>query len=137
MSNESVWWDGTGVTSASLRKEVERLAIHAGDTRARCLYTITEEEYNDQDESWTRTPVKPECVVGQAVFNLTGKYVPGSFEGCGISNSIWRNALGQDLSGQGDDDFQFVLNVQSQQDNNQTWRDALRIAKMKEEENNA
>jgi len=118
------WWDGDGVTIPALYDEVIRLAEESPDTRKLC-------RYNSEGT--------PECIVGQAVFNLTGKVVNDDTHGGAIDNaSAWHAALGIRLDeryvsvadNEADEmKFRFVKSVQRSQDADYTWGVALAHAR--------
>jgi hypothetical protein len=123
-------WDGTGVTTAALKTEVIRLAEESPDRQAACVYTTSVYDYDKEEE----VLVKPECIVGTAVYNITGKLVPPFFEASNIKANRWREKLDQiPLSSDyaeanadnSDADFLFVLALQGLQDNGHTWGAAL------------
>lgn len=127
---KSMWWDGTGVTSTALRAEVERLGASEGTRTASCIYTET--VYDDGDAV---VPTKPVCIIGQAIFNLTGKFVPGRLEGVSVNGNGWRELLGECATYRGvdetnsSDDFLFVYTAQYRQDAGSTWGEAVAAAK--------
>lgn len=120
--SEVEYWDGTGVEIQPLKAEVIRLATESPDERKACLYST--------DEG------KPECIVGQAVFNITGKVVHNDdWFGQINASEKWATALGADpyadYLGYSQEDyraFQFVREVQYRQDNGDTWGSALKTA---------
>lgn len=114
-------WDGTGVTSAALKAEVIRLAEENPDQEAQCIYTRS---YWTDDEVPVEVFTKPECIVGTAVYNITGKLVGPEYEGTAVGGGQWREALAYEESG----DSLFVLRVQRLQDDGFTWGAALRGA---------
>lgn len=126
---ESMWWDGTGVTSTALRAEVERLGAAEGMRTASCIYTET--VYDDD----AVVPVEPVCIVGQAIFNITGKFVPGRLEGVSVNGNGWRELLGERATFRvadetnSSDDFLFVHTAQYRQDGGSTWGEAVATAK--------
>lgn len=127
-------WGGTGVTSSVLRMEVERLAGESPARQAQCIYTNTVYNHDTEEE----VPTTPNCIVGTAVYNLTGRLVPRRFEGSTINANIWRQALGEEplqepIWGNANalnssEDFLFVLHLQHAQDDDYTWGEALRRA---------
>ena len=124
------WWDGTGVDSATLRAEVERLAEEQPDKVAQCIYTATQWDCDIENV----VPTSVVCIVGAAIFNITGSYVPESFEGMSINSNRWRSALKEPTGGDWhnipgtSDDFLFVKRVQQSQDGGNTWGYALQRA---------
>lgn len=117
------WWDGVGVEIQQLKAEVIRLAEGSPDTMRACIYS--------DDEGC------PVCIVGQAVFNITGQVVSNDDWFGGIDGSAkWINAFGGDstlsnngLSEEDYDAFLFVSHVQNRQDMGFTWGEALNYAK--------
>lgn len=114
-SNYTPFWTDEKVTTRALRAEVEKLAAEQPARTAKCKYT-----YYDQSGS----PLVPGCIVGQAVYNLTGKFVPAEMEGSCTKNE-WVRKLGGYL----DADLQFSRTVQYSQDYGLTWGEALARAK--------
>lgn len=122
------FWDGTGVNSSDLREEVERLATEKPETYAACVYTSVQPLADGPGSIIT-----PGCIVGAAVYNLTGAYVPDEYERTGINNRNWLSSLGEEPDDdylesltEKSEDFQFVYRVQRLQDGGQNWGDALR-----------
>lgn len=89
------FWSGGDVLASALLAEAKRLSeefperIGRSDTDG-CVYT--QYEYNHGDE--TSEPVCPVCIVGTAIFNVTGGYVPPVYEGNRIATDLWMEALG-------------------------------------------
>jgi len=110
------WWDGKGITPATVRAEVTKLAEENPGTVRNCVYN--------------RGGV-PECIVGQAVFNLTGKVVSDETHSGSITwRPEWISAFGfKNLTeAMENGDFTFISKVQQAQDQGRTWGDALRFA---------
>lgn len=130
------WNGGDGVTVESLHDEVVRIAaeqpehIYESPNGGGCFYT----HYSDEE------PPKPGCIIGVAIFNLTGKLVKqdGSYPnelGGGINTWEWRNILGADA----EDEWcapmhsdpkrelthKWLARVQQEQDFKETWSDAV------------
>lgn len=111
-------WNGGDVTPAQLKAEVIKLATEEPNRREECYYTL----YNHND-----APIKPGCIVGQAIKNLTGQYVSKLLEQKPCDYVVWQEALG--LPGYlADNDLEFVRAVQEQQDNGLPWGKALEHA---------
>ena len=111
--NWTPFWTNEAVTTKALRAEVEKLAAEQPDRTAKCKYT-----YYDQSGN----PLVPGCIVGQAIYNLTGKFVPTEMEGsCTENEWVYKLGGGLDL----DADLQFSRKVQFYQDGGQTWGEAL------------
>lgn len=117
--SDVVWWDGEGVTPATLKAEVIKLGTKFPDKVVHCTYS-------------TNRGV-PICIVGQAVFNITGKVVDNNdWFGSIDNNPIWVKALGGDayeellgFSPEDYEDFLFVKRVQRRQDKLNTWGYAI------------
>lgn len=92
---ESKFWDGSPILASDVLAEAKRLSVEFPERIGRsevdgCVYT----EYGRDDESVNYgEPVKPVCIVGTAVYNLTGKFVPSSMEGNRIGTTGWMQAL--------------------------------------------
>lgn len=116
------YWDGTGVEIRALKAEVTKLAKESPDAKRACIYS-------------TDAGV-PVCIVGQAVFNITGKVVDNNEWFGQIDGSPeWIMALGGDhtelnngMSAENYNAFRFVSNVQNHQDKGFTWGEALTYA---------
>lgn len=135
MVNET--WDPKvqAVNVAQLADAVRRAALENPDKRyerpadSPCQYThTTGEDYK----------MVPGCIIGQGIFNLTGKVVDQSVMRGGVSNSIWRTALGAtdgEVDDWGDaitvDDpmtkylVSWLNRVQGQQDDRKKWSEAV------------
>jgi hypothetical protein len=78
--------------------------------------------------------VKPGCIVGAAIYNITGKYVPSNLEGA--CNSIqWQDKLGIGFGN--NEDLYFVRDVQHEQDCGKSWGEALSYAREEDSQRNA
>lgn len=82
------FWRGGDVKPTQLLAEMIRLGEEFPDKHAACRYT----DYEDDGE----TPTQPVCLVGTAIYNLTGKFVHSEFEGTRIGAMMWAEALGAD-----------------------------------------
>ena len=117
------YWDGTGVDIHALKAEVIRLGTEFPDKQVGCVYSTADGE--------------PVCIIGQAVFNITGKVVSNVTWWGQVSNSDqWVSALGGQVleynlgfSTEGFAAFQFVARVQGHQDIGHTWSEALAHAR--------
>jgi len=126
-------WDGTGVAPADLEVEVRRLAAEQPDhvydkdafpdrnIGASCKYTHTLEDGSKV----------PGCIVGQAIHNITGKLVDQSLHGGGVLDfGFMRGENTTDDNGYNHWSplAKFLANVQSHQDNGETWGYAVNLA---------
>lgn len=121
------YWDGTGVTAGTLEGEVRRLAAEQPDhvydatnfpdlkIGAKCKYTHTLEDKSQV----------PGCIVGQAIFNLTGKLVNQEIHGGGVLDfRFMRDEYNLGWS----DRARFLANVQYHQDMQKPWGLAVTLA---------
>jgi len=118
------WWDGTGVTIQALKAEVIKLGTEFPDNTMACTYSTDEGE--------------PVCIVGRAVYNITGKPVNNSawFGQLNEAHGTWVKALGGDINkvdlGFSQEDlraFYFVKFTQGRQDRGESWGDSLEYAR--------
>lgn len=74
------WWDGEGITINNLHDEVIRLAEEFPEQQVDCKYSSRGE---------------PVCIVGQAVYNITGQVVNDDSHGGSIRwSDEWLRILG-------------------------------------------
>lgn len=134
------WTGGEGVTLQSLHDEVVKIAqnnpehvYNAPDGFETCLYT----HFPDTEDA------RPGCIIGQAVWNITGKLVSQDrgmredIDGT-VGNAQWRRLLGADAvdedgySTHSDPANQRLQNwlrkVQSIQDEHYEWGTAVQSA---------
>ena len=124
------YWDGTGVTPETLEFEVRRLAAlrpdHVYDAEtyddlsigSKCKYT-----HSNLDGSKVAG-----CIVGQAIFNITGKLVDQSTYGGGVLDfPFMQKEHSHDDEGYGrwSDRAKFLANVQYHQDSKMSWGNAV------------
>lgn len=87
---------------------------------------------NPQDDGGSCVYYDPEtdsrCLIGQALYNLTGLNVPTEFENVGIDNlltySNFRRHFGLEIPGDTDEDVNLanaIVGAQSMADSNYTW----------------
>lgn len=128
---EELFWHGGGITPVELLAEVDRLKQEFPDRvgtsgKVGCVYT----EYETTSDY--ALPVKPVCIIGTAVYNLSGKFVGPELEGSLIGINIWAEALGAgqvdevgDVCEFSDEEqqeaFRACLDVQIKQDNGVPW----------------
>lgn len=107
------WYDGEPLDLDAVYNEAVRLAEESPDTRKACVYSHGG---------------VPECIVGQAVANVTGKVVSDvTHSGTIMLNEYWITALGGDLNAP---KFQFLSKLQREQDGGASWGEALRVARI-------
>lgn len=135
---ESKFWDGSPILASDVLAEAKRLSVEFPERigrseEGRCVYT----EYDRDGASDNYgEPTKPVCIVGTAVYNLTGKFVPVSFEGFRIGTNDWRIALSAyDL-----DSFEkehrawsVLLDAQIRQDSRRPWGELFEEPETEEE----
>lgn len=128
------YWDGTGITPEDLEAEVIRLAAEQPDhvyspskfydinqeaeypPAPRCRYTHMQED---------GTPV-PGCIIGQAIFNLSGKPVEqATAQGTVLDFPFMREEL---INFSWNDRARFLNLVQSKQDGGRPWGEAVAYA---------
>lgn len=124
--SEVEYWDGTGVSPEVLEAHVRQLAAEQPDhvydkdaypdrgVGAACKYTHTLE-----DDSKV-----PGCIVGQAIFNITGKLVNQENHGGGVLDFGFMRSE-YDRNYEWSDRARFLSNVQSHQDNGVPWGTAV------------
>lgn len=115
-------WYGGDVEIGEVLAEAKRLSVEfpnrigSSETMG-CVYT--EYDVTASGDLYDH-PVKPVCVVGTAIFNITGKYVAPDFEGTRIGTDKWVNALGvRDLDGHRA--WRELLDAQIKQDSRAPW----------------
>ena len=128
--SEVEYWDGTGVTASILEAHVRRLAAlqseHVYDkdaypdrgVGASCKYTHTLEDNSKV----------PGCIVGQAIFNITGKLVKQEDHGGGVLDFLFMRSEHDGDNGEWNDRAKFLANVQGHQDNGVPWGRAVERA---------
>lgn len=135
---ESKFWDGSPILASDVLAEAKRLSVefpeqigHSGVDG--CVYT----EYNRDGESDNYgKPVKPVCIVGTAIYNLTGKFVPRNMEGSRIGTTNWMRALSAYGLLSGDTEHQAwsdLLDAQIRQDNREPWGELFKGPETSEE----
>lgn len=127
--SEVEYWDGTLEPSA-LEFEVRRLAAlqpdHVYDKEAypdrfigaSCKYTHTLDDGSKV----------PGCIVGQAIFNITGKLVKQEDHGGGVVDFAFMRTEYDRNDGTWSDRAKFLANVQNHQDNGVPWARAVERA---------
>lgn len=128
--SESEYWDGTGVEPAVLEAHVRQLAAEQPDhvydkdnypdryVGAACKYTHTLDDNSKV----------PGCIVGQAIFNITGKLVDQEYHQGGVMDfQFMRSEFTRDDEDYGhwSDRAKFLANVQNHQDSGLAWGDAV------------
>lgn len=134
-----VWWDGDGVNATKLREQMIKLAEEKPLEVRECFYS--------RPEGDTQVAC---CIVGQGVYDLTGKVVHNGQYGGVASRIKWVSALvSPELAGeygQYDNvdltklvhhdpyvaDMKFVRAVQKKQDQNWPWGAAVKWALWRE-----
>lgn len=129
--SEVEYWDGTGVEPAVLEAHVRQLAAEQPDhvynkdnwpdrnVGASCKYTHTLEDGSKV----------PGCIVGQAIFNITGKLVNQEDHGGGVLDFGFMRSEYDRENGDGwTDRAKFLANVQAHQDNGEPWARAIERA---------
>jgi hypothetical protein len=121
MNMSVVYWDGEGVSVQALKAEIIKLGTEFPDKWATCVYSL----YG--------TPV---CIVGRAVFNITGKVVENNdWFGQIDSSHRWIKALGGEpivarngFNTEDYDAYRFAADAQNYQDAGHTWSEAVAYA---------
>lgn len=125
--SEVEYWDGTGVTPSILEAHVRQLAASQPDhvydkdeypdvsVGSQCKYTHTLEDNSKV----------PGCIVGQAIFNITGKLVKQADHGSGVLDFAFMRSEYDRDNGEWSDRAKFLANVQSHQDNRDPWGTAV------------
>lgn len=135
---ESKFWDASPILASDVLAEAKRLSVefpeqigHSGVDG--CVYT----EYNRDGESDNYgEPVKPVCIVGTAVYNLTGKFVPGYMEGNQIGTAGWMEALsayGLPMYSTEHQAWSDLFDAQIRQDARQPWGELFKDPETSEE----
>ena len=138
------WWDGKGVDASTLHGQMRKLAEQFPNETRACHYSIPD----TRNETY-----KPCCIVGQGVYDLTGKVVNNQEYGGTVERVNWIRALGLDApGGEGSyvdleelpqasdlydsklDDMKWVRAVQKKQDSGWTWSQAVMWADWRETE---
>ena len=133
------WWDGEGVDASKLRGRMYKLAQESPNETRACHYSVPEGD-----------TYRPCCIVGQGVYDLTGKVVNNQEYGGTVEKVEWVEALGlvapeawggYVLLNKMDDpynsklaDLKWVRAVQKKQDSGWTWSQAVRWADWREGE---
>ncbi len=136
--SEVEYWDGTGVEPAVLEAHVRQLAAEQPDHvydrdaypdrhtgGAACKYTHTLEDNSKV----------PGCIVGQAIFNITGKLVNQENNQGSVLDFQFMGAEYRRGGGGWSDRAKFLANVQSHQDNGVPWGTAVARADQREHDN--
>ena len=133
------WWDGQGVNASELREQIVRLAEDNPLEERACFYSTS-----DGEGSYTSC-----CIVGQGVYELTGKVVYNEEWNGTVERVEWAKALGVAVNekqegyvslekfsnyGQHVRDMKFVRAVQKKQDSGWPWGAAVRWARWRERE---
>lgn len=129
---EIVYGEGTWnpdevmVTPADLANAVRRAARNCPDKiyvkpseDSLCLYTHTD------DETGGKTPG---CIVGFAINQLTGLYVDDNITRGAVNSTQWHNALKSENSPMRSFLFNWLRNVQAEQDLGRAWGEAVKYA---------
>lgn len=137
--SEIEYWDGTGVEASVLEAHVRQLAAEQPEyvynpksfpdtgSGARCKYTHTLEDGSKV----------PGCIIGQAIFNITGKPVDQWRDSGGVLDfKFMRDAELDNFAGDWSDRAKWLANVQSHQDRGISWGEAVRRADDPNEESN-
>lgn len=118
------YWDGTGITAEQVEAEVRRLALERpgyayspsnfpdSGWGSSCKYTHT---LGDGEEC-------PGCIIGVAIFNLTGRLVDQRRHGVAVANLPFMADHYNSRVGA------FLRSVQNLQDGGETWGNAVRSA---------
>lgn len=122
---EDKYWDGSPILASDVLAEAKRLSVEfperiGSSEVSGCVYT----EHNYDEETDTVMTVKPVCIVGTAIYNLTGKFVPQSMEGYRIGTSRWMQALSAYVLDNGEPEFrawQELDAAQGMQDRRVPW----------------
>lgn len=125
--SEVEYWDGTGVEPAVLEAHVRQLAAEQPDHvydkdaypdryyGASCKYTHTLDDNSKV----------PGCIIGQAIFNITGKLVKQEDHGGGVLDFLFMRSEYDRENGEWNDRARFLSNVQTHQDNGIPWGTAV------------
>lgn len=128
--SEVEYWDGTDVDAAILEVHVRQL----GAQRPNHIYDYN--EYPDRGDGanckYTHTlednSKVPGCIIGQAIFNITGKLVDQRFYDGGVLDfPFMRDEYDWD-NGEWTDRAKFLANVQYHQDSQVSWGEAVERA---------
>lgn len=127
--SEVEYWDGTLEPSA-LEFEVRRLAALQPD------HVYDRDNYPDRAYGaackYTHTMLDDSkvagCIVGQAIFNITGKLVKQEDHGGGVLDFLFMGTEYDRDSGEWSDRAKFLANVQNHQDNGVPWGTAVERA---------
>ena len=137
--SEVEYWDGTGVEPAVLEAHVRQLAAQQPD------HVYDKEAYPDRyigsSCKYTHTlddgSKVPGCIVGQAIFNITGKLVKQEDHSGGVLDFLFMRSENNRESGGGwSERAKFLGNVQSHQDNGVPWARAVERADDKSDTGN-
>lgn len=129
------YWDGTGITAEQVGAEVRKLAAKRpeyvydpenypdfNDGNARCKYTHT------LGDGETKVPG---CIIGQAIFSLTGNPVDQSVHAGGVADlPFMAGVASRHKTGT------FLKNVQRNQDMKMSWGEAVSAADDPDDEHN-
>lgn len=125
--SEVEYWDGTGVDASVLEAHVRRLAALQPE------HVYDKDEYPDRGTGsackYTHTLLDdskvPGCIVGQAIFNITGKLVKQEDHGGGVLDFLFMQKEYDRSNGEWTDRAKFLANVQTHQDNGVPWATAV------------
>lgn len=126
------YWDGTGVTAEALVEEVRRLAAEQpdymydptnfDDTSDGCA--LPKCRYTHYQNDGTRVPG---CIIGKAIYNLTGKLVDQAVTGGGVLDFPFMQEEYAYASGWSDQ-ARWLAAVQRNQDEKMYWGRAVELA---------
>lgn len=117
-------WYGGDVEIGEVLAEAKRLSVEFPDRigssdTVGCVYTEYDMSTPIEGDLYDH-PIKPVCIVGTAIFNITGKYVAPEFEGTRIGTDKWVNALGAH-GFDGHRAWRELLDAQIKQDGKTSW----------------
>lgn len=121
------YWDGTGVEPAVLEAHVRQLAAEQPD------HVYDKDAYPDRGVGaaykYTHTleddSKVPGCIVGQAIFNITGKLVNQADHDGGVLDFGFMRSEYDRVIEEWSDRAKFLANVQGHQDNGVPWATAV------------
>ncbi len=114
------YWDGTGLTAEAVAREVYRL----GQERPDFVYS---EHFGTSLCRYTHAGKEPACIVGAAIYNLTGKPVDQNAMAESVADGSWRSRLGA-WSVKQTKAWEFLCAVQYRQDMRCPWGTAVEEA---------
>lgn len=129
----SEYWDGTGVTPEALEEEVRRLAAEQPD------YVYDSKDFDDTRGGWSIPTCRythiqddgakvPGCIIGKAIYNLTGKLVNQQGSGIGGVLDFGFMKPERDESFEWTSRARFLGKVQNMQDEGYPWGHAVQRA---------